>query len=109
MDIGQMKNIVILKNLPSNIIDEAIVVLKPNKKVKNMQYIKTKEQQGNGQKHGNGYIVKEAEMLINNYVMEIEKDRKAKRSEEWEKKYNRQKYISFALAFVALVEFIIIY
>ena len=108
MDIGQMKNIVILKNLPSNIIDEAIVVLKPNKKIKKMQYIKNKEQQGNGQKPGNGYIVKEAEMLVNNYVMEIEKDRKSKRHEEWEKKYNRQKYISFALAFVALVEFIII-
>ena len=40
MDIGQMKNMVVLKNLPSNIVEEAIVVLKPNKKVKNVQYIK---------------------------------------------------------------------
>ena len=108
MDIGQMKNIVVLKNLPSNIVEEAIVVLKANKKVKNIQYIKTKEQQENRQKQGNGYIVKEAEMLISNYVKDIEESRKIKRQAEWEKKYNRQKYISFALAFVALVEFIII-
>ena len=108
MDIGQMKNIVVLKNLPSNIVDEAIVVLKHNKKVKNIQYTKTKEQQGNVPKQENGYIVKEAEMLINDYVRGIETERKAKRNGEWEKKYNRQKYISFALAFVALVEFIII-
>lgn len=106
MDIGQMKNIVVLKNLPSNIVEEAIVVLKANKKV--IQYIKTKEQQENRQKQGNGYIVKEAEMLISNYVKDIEESRKIKRQAEWEKKYNRQKYISFALAFVALVEFIII-
>ena len=107
MDIGQMKNIVVLKNLPSNIVEEAIVVLKANKKVKNIQYTKAKEQQGNVQKQ-DGYIVKEAEMLINNYVKEIESERKIKRNAEWEKKYNRQKYISFSLAFVALVEFIII-
>ena len=107
MDIGQMKNIVVLKNLPSNIVDEAIVVLKANKKVKKIQYTKTKEQQGNVQRQ-DGYIVKEAEMLINNYVKNMETERKTKRNVEWEKKYNRQKYISFALAFVALVEFIII-
>ena len=30
MEKGQMKNIVVLKNLPSNLVDEAIVILKPN-------------------------------------------------------------------------------
>ncbi|MCL2383295.1 MAG: hypothetical protein FWC79_03945 [Oscillospiraceae bacterium] len=30
MDTGKMKNMIILKNLPSNIVDEAIVILKPN-------------------------------------------------------------------------------
>ena len=39
MEFGQMKNIVVLKNLPSNIVDEAIVVLKPNKKAKQIQHI----------------------------------------------------------------------
>lgn len=107
MDIGQMKNIVVLKNLPSNIVDEAIMVLKPNKKVKNIQYIKRSEEKEKVQKPENGYIVKEAEMLISNYLKEIEESRKPKKTSNWEKKYNIQKYISFGLAFIALVEFII--
>ena len=32
--INQMKNIIVLKDLPSNIIEEAFVILKPNKKLK---------------------------------------------------------------------------
>lgn len=107
MDIGQMKNIVVLKNLPSNIVDEAIMVLKPNKKVKNIQYIKRSEEKEKVQKPENGYIVKEAEMLISNYLKEIEESRNIKKTSNWEKKYNIQKYISFGLAFIALVEFII--
>lgn len=107
MDIGQMKNIVVLKNLPSNIVDEAIMVLKPNKKAKNIQYIKRSEENEKVQKSENGYIVKEAEMLISNYLKEIEESRKPKKTSNWEKKYNIQKYISFGLAFIALVEFII--
>ena len=34
-----LKNMIFLKNLPSNIIDEAIVILKDNKKVKKLQKI----------------------------------------------------------------------
>ena len=30
MNTDDMKNMVVLKNLPSNIVDEAIVILKPN-------------------------------------------------------------------------------
>lgn len=42
MDVSNMKNIIVLKNLPSNLVEEAIVVLKENKKVKdiNMQTVK---------------------------------------------------------------------
>lgn len=38
MDVSNMKNIIVLKNLPSNLVEEAIVVLKENKKVKRYQY-----------------------------------------------------------------------
>lgn len=34
METSNMKNIVVLKNLPSNIVEEAIVILKGNKKNK---------------------------------------------------------------------------
>lgn len=108
MDIGQMKNIVVLKNLPSNIVDEAIVVLKSNKKVKKIQYTKKNEKIEKEKKQEDAYIIKEAEMLINKYIAETEKCKKIEKEIKWEKKYNIQKYISFGLAFIALVEFIII-
>ena len=38
-----MKNIVVLKDLPSNIIDEAIVILKDNSKIKTLEAIEKKE------------------------------------------------------------------
>ena len=33
MSIESMKNMVVLRNLPSNIVEEAIVILKPNVKI----------------------------------------------------------------------------
>ena len=37
MEASNLKNMVVLKNLPSNIVDEAIIVLKTNKKAKKLQ------------------------------------------------------------------------
>ena len=34
MNINNMKNIVVLNNLPSNIVEEALVILKDNSKIK---------------------------------------------------------------------------
>ena len=39
MQANKLKNIVILKNLPSNIVEEAIVILKSNKYSKKFQMI----------------------------------------------------------------------
>ena len=47
MNQSNMKNVIILKNLPSNLIDEAIMVVKDKKKVKDINYsdfIKYKEE-----------------------------------------------------------------
>ena len=64
-----MKNIVVLKNLPSNIVDEAIVVLKPNKKAKQIQHIeKLSKSEKNKKEDSGAYIVKEAQMVISNYL-----------------------------------------
>ena len=106
MDNNQMKNMVVIKNLPSNIVEEAIIVLKQNKKVRNMEYIKNNETKNKQETQRNGYIVREAEMIIANYLREMEEKRKPKYN--LEKKYNRLKYISFALAFIALIEFIVL-
>ena len=108
MDNGQMKNMVVLKNLPSNMIEEAIIILKANKKVKNIEYSKKNETNNKQAKQNDGYIIKEAEMVISNYLNQIEQKKKQTTDSKFEKKYNRLKYVSFALAFIALVEFIII-
>ena len=42
MDVGQMKNIIVLKDLPSNIVDEAIVILKNNSNVKKKETVENK-------------------------------------------------------------------
>ena len=39
MNQSDLKNMIVLKNLPSNIVEEAIIVLKANKKVKNLEKI----------------------------------------------------------------------
>ena len=39
MSTENMKNMVVLKNLPSNIVDEAIVILKPNIKLKKLELL----------------------------------------------------------------------
>ena len=43
METSNLKNMVVLKNLPSNIVDEAIIVLKANKKTKKLQKIENKK------------------------------------------------------------------
>ena len=73
METSRLKNIVVLKNLPSNIVDEAIVVLKTNKKVKKLQKIEQNKNSisSEGDKKDKEYILKEAEMIVNNYISKI--------------------------------------
>lgn len=69
--INQMKNMIVLKNLPSNLIEEAFVVLKPNKK---MKVTKQKNMEKEiPEEITNEYIVKEAENVINDYL-EVEEN-----------------------------------
>lgn len=80
MNISQMKNMIILKDLPSNIVDEAIVILKNNAKVKNKQAIEN----GNSDKFKESssfdydYVIKEAEFVVENYIKDIEKPKETK-------------------------------
>ena len=73
-----MKNMVVLKNLPSNIVDEAFVVFKSSKKIKNLEKVEQNKIKGNnGINKNKEYFFKEAEMLVNDYIDKIEnKDKK---------------------------------
>ena len=80
MNQSALKNMVVLKNLPSNIVEEAIIILRANKKIKQNEKIdknfKVKEESTKSKE--NNYILKEAEMLISNYISKIEQRKKEK-------------------------------
>lgn len=110
METSKLKNIVVLKNLPSNIIDEAIIVLKTNKKVKKLQRIENKKTQGNEDtKKDNEYIVKEAEMIVNNYISNIEKnDKKKIFNKEAKEKYAKLKKYSIFITVMCILQALVI-
>jgi len=97
MEINNIKNIVVLKNLPSNIVDEAIVVLKNNEIIKDRELVENKQNKKVKNKNKD-YIVKEAENVIATYITNIEKQKNKKSIEEVENKYKQLKVISMLLA-----------
>ena len=113
MNSENMKNMVILKDLPSNIVDEAIVILKPNVKLRSLDLAENKKDNKNlkNQKQNNSkkYIINEAEMVISNYLTKIENEKKNnyKPSKIIESKYKRLKVISIFLSMLLFLSFLI--
>lgn len=106
METSKMKNMVILKNLPSNIIEEAIIILKAGKKSKKLQKIEKNKNTSSDvrEERGNGYIIKEAEMIVSNYITNTEN----KKSKDYTNKNIRNKYKKiqkYAIAMTVLAIF----
>lgn len=106
MNTGGMKNIVILKDLPSNLVEEAIVFLKENQKLKKPELVDVEAKKQNAkttsktEKNPKDYIINEAQMLIADYISKVENSHK---NEEYsykklKKKYRLLKKISCVLA-----------
>lgn len=111
MESSKLKNMVVLKNLPSNIVDEAIIVLKSNKKVKKLQKIEQNKNSisNENDKKDKDYILKEAEMLVNNYISKIENnDKKNIFNKEAKEKYNKLKKYAIAITIMSVLQAIII-
>lgn len=111
MEESKLKNMVVLKNLPSNIVDEAIVVLKTNKKVKKLQKIEQNKNtiSNENEKKDKEYILKEAEMLVNNYISKIENnDKKNIFNKEAKEKYNKLKKYAIAITIMSVLQAILI-
>ena len=100
-----MKNMVVLKDLPSNIIEEAFVVLKPNKRIKQEDCVKSASKKKSIKQATSDYMVREAEMVITNYISTIEHNKKIKYIEAngIEKKYKRLKKINYFLGTLILM------
>lgn len=109
MDTSNMKNIVVLKDLPSNIVEEAIVILKANVNVKNID--KKKENikvAAKGKINSRDYVVKEAEAVVANYISSIEKPKQLEVSnKKLKKKYERIKRLTAFFAVVAVLGIIV--
>lgn len=103
MEENKMKNIVVIKNLPSNLVEEAIVVLKGNK-LKLPEYVDKKTETVNIKTNSKEYILKEAEMVISSYISNIENNKNGhkKKEKEIEKKYRRLQFVTIGL-FITLI------
>ena len=107
MQTEKMKNMIILKNLPSNIIDEAFIILKGNQKAKILNALESSIKNSATVSQPEGYIVKEAEMILNNYLSKIENEKYVKSNyvRTLEKKYKKLKLISIILFITILLIF----
>lgn len=109
MNTNQMKNMIVLKNLPSNIVEEAIIILKNNKRIKSLDRVE-KQTSNSMEKQSSGeYIVKEAEIVIGNYLSKIEKEKQMKSYsvKQIENRYKRMKILSIVLGMIIIVNVII--
>lgn len=109
MEISNMKNMLVLRNLPSNLIDEAIVVLKSNKSAKKLEHIESNPK-ANYKKSSNtqDYLVKEAECVISNYISNIEKNKENKKVNiNINNKYKKLKIYSICVTIMLILSIII--
>jgi hypothetical protein len=98
--MNKMKNMVILKDVHSNLIEEAIVVFKEDVKVQEKNVIKNNYSKPEEKGFKDGLCVKEAENIISDYIAKIEK-----RENEYklDRKCKYLKIINVCLTIVAII------
>ena len=103
MNTESMKNIVVLKDLPSNMIEEAIVILKPNIKIEKVRNKKKENVKvgAKGKDNSKDYIIKEAEEIISRYISDLERPKQLEvTNRKLIAKYNRVKTLSILFGIV---------
>ena len=111
MQEESLKNMVILKNLPSNLVEEAIIVLKSSRNAKKLIKIEEHKKEKKLPQRGieKDYVVKEAEILVSEYLSKIEDHNKQLKSRHLSnKKYNRLKTYSYFASLIILLETIML-
>lgn len=103
--MDKLKNIVVLRDLPSNLIDEALLILKPNHKIKSVEHIQKRNDKP-ANNNSQDYIIKEAEMVISSFLSrnDISNNKKVKKLEQ---KYKRLKITSAVLSLIIFAGIII--
>ena len=107
MQKSKMKNVVVLKNLPSNLIEEAFVVVKSKKIARSLEYIDGKNGKIKSDCKESDYIVREAESVLFSYANLVEKKEEKRENIPLKRKYNMTKLYGalVTLAFIVTVIF----
>lgn len=112
MEENRLKNMIVLKDLPSNIVEEAIIILKNGTKIKKLEKIEKNISSNikNNKKNSKDYIVKEAEILLENYISYIENkdNKKLLNNKDAKKKYNKLKKYAYITTIMVAVQAIIL-
>lgn len=111
MNISKMKNIIVLKDLPSNLVDEAIVILKNANMVKNKEIAQKTYASKNFEEANEGIneiAVKEAEYLVADYIKNLEKPKENMNSiKNMKIQYRKLQICSIFLGITTIVGIII--
>ena len=110
IESSNMKNMVILKNLPYNMVEEAIIIFKKTQKIKEKEVIDKLHKIDSVPKDtkSKDFILKEAEMLVNDYIKKIESKKKSNIFERnIGEKYNILKNYSIIITILFVISLII--
>ena len=104
-----LKNMLVLKDLPSNLIEEAYIVLNPNLKLKIKEIENKKEENKtvNSKVLAKDYILEEAKYVLLNYVSKYETKTEKRNNKLLEKKYKKLKKITIFMLVTFLLYVII--
>lgn len=106
MDTNTMKNMIIVRDLPSNMVEEAYIVFKNNVKIHKVEKVeKGKAEKREEKTESKDYMVKEAEMIINDYISKIEKREYelGNGNKKLKEKYKKLKAITIFLTMFSLL------
>lgn len=98
MQLNKLNNIIFLKDIESNIIDEAFIVLKDNVKIHKVENDKNNIK-------GNVNILKEAELLVNKKINEGNIEYEKFKIKRLEKKIRTSRIINVILVISMLLVF----
>lgn len=103
MQNNKVKNTIVLRGMASNVVDEAIVILKPNVKLKKLEHTKNFHENNSSK----DLILKEAEQVVEEYVNKINQENLDRQKRKLEFRVKKLQVISI-IFFVALVVSIIL-
>ena len=105
--MNNLKNMLILKDLPSNLIEEAYIVLNPNLKLQNNAIKENNENKKDNKILSKDYILEEAKYVLLNYISKLETKKEKVNIKLLEKKYRKLKKITIATLISFLIYVII--